>query len=170
VAYQVKRTLIAQPIPDDRSNGPVTGLSDPMRWRRWQAGGHGMIGTIGDYARFLQMLLNGGSFGGKRYLKPETVALMTSDRIGPETKIVRDAYYYPGPDSGFGLGFAVRTVTPPHTKLPTGEYRWDGAGGTFFFVDPRHDMFVICMMQTLSQRARIETEVKALVYDAVVEP
>ncbi len=170
VAYQVKRTLIAQPMPDDRSLGPVTGLSDPMRWRRWQAGGHGMVSTIGDYARFAQMLLNRGSFGGRRYLKPETVALMTSDHIGPETKIVRDGYYFPGADSGFGLGFAVRTMRPPNTRLPIGEYRWDGAGGTFFFIDPNDDIFTICMMQTPSQRGRIQTELKTLIYDALMSP
>ena len=47
---------------------------------------------------------------GKRYLKSATVALMTSDHIGPETHIKRDGFYFPGDDSGFGLGFAVRTV------------------------------------------------------------
>ena len=165
---QLRDFLIAQPMPDDRTIGPVTGLSDPMQWRRWQAGGHGMVSTIGDYARFAQMLLNRGSLDGKRYLKPETVALMTSDQIGPETHIMRGAYYYPGTDSGFGLGFAVRTMTPPNTKLPIGEYRWDGAGGTFFFVDPRDDMFAICMMQSPSRRGRIESEMKTLIYDALV--
>ena len=95
-----------------------------------------MVGTIGDYARFAQMLLNGGTLDGRRYLKPETIALMTSDHIGPETRIVRDHFYFPGANSGFGLGFAVRTSSPPNTTWPLGEYRWDGVAGTFFFVDP----------------------------------
>ena len=82
------------------------------------------------------MLLNGGKLDGKRYLKPETVALMTSDQIGPETGILHDPFYFPGPSSGFGLGFAVRTSPPPNTTWPLGEYRWDGAGGSFYFVDP----------------------------------
>ena len=119
-----------------------------------------MVGTIGDYARFAQMLLNGGTLDGRRYLKPETVALMTSDHIGPETGIARDDFYFPGSDSGFGLGFAVRTVQPAGTPLPTGEYRWDGVAGTFFFVDPKDDMFVIFMAQTPSQRGRIQTALK----------
>ena len=84
-----------------------------MQPRRWESGGAGMVGTIGDYARFAQMLLNGGTLDGRRYLKPGTVALMTSDHIGPQTKIARDYFYFPGADSGFGLGFAVRTVQPP---------------------------------------------------------
>ncbi len=79
-----------------------------------------MVGTIGDYARFAQMLLNGGELDGRRYLKPETVALMTSDHIGPETKIARDQFYFPGDDSGFGLGFAVRTSMPPIPPLAGG--------------------------------------------------
>ena len=51
---------------------------------------------------------------------------------------------------------------------PLGEYRWDGVAGTFFFIDPQDDMFVICMMlQSPSQRGPIEIELKALVYDAL---
>jgi CubicO group peptidase (beta-lactamase class C family) len=168
VTDEAKRPLIAQPMPDDRSTGPVTGLSDPMVQRRWQAGGAGMVSTIGDYARFAQMLLNGGTFDGKRYLKSETVALMTTDRIGPGTHISHDGFYFPGGDSGFGLGFAVRTTPPPPPNMtfPIGEYRWDGVGGTFFFIDPKDDMFMICMLQSPSQRWRIENETKVLIYDA----
>ena len=92
---------------------------------------------------------------------------MTSDHIGPETKIARDSLYYPGANSGFGLGFAVRTSQPPNTRLPLGEYRWDGVAGTFFFIDPRDDMFTICMMQSPSQRGRIEMDLKALIYEAI---
>ena len=126
-----------------------------------------MVGTAGDYARFAQMLLNGGTLDGRRYLKPETVALMTSDHIGPETNIARDYFYFPGTDSGFGLGFAVRTAQLPNALLPPGEYRWDGVGGTFFFIDPRDDMFAIMMMQSPSQRGRIQIELKTLIYQAL---
>jgi CubicO group peptidase (beta-lactamase class C family) len=113
------------------------------------------------------MLLNGGTLDGRRYLKPETIALMTSDHIGPETKIARDQFYFPGAGSGFGLGFAVRTAHLPDPLWPLGEYRWDGAGGTFFFVDPKDDMFAICMMQTPSQRGRIQLGLKTLIYEAL---
>ncbi|HTB03030.1 MAG TPA: serine hydrolase domain-containing protein [Bradyrhizobium sp.] len=167
ITDETKRALIAEPLPDDRFVSPVAGIHDPMTPRRWESGGAGMIGTIGDYARFAQMLLNGGSLDGRRYLKAETVALMTSDHIGPETNIARDYYYFPGADSGFGLGFAVRTSHEPGTDLPLGEYRWDGVGGTFFFIDPQDDMFTICMMQSPSQRGRIETELKGMVYQAL---
>jgi CubicO group peptidase (beta-lactamase class C family) len=167
VAEEAKRPRIAEPMPDDRIVSPVAGIRDPIGPRRWESGGAGLLGTIGDYARFAQMLLNGGVFDGKRYLKSETVALMISDHIGPQTHIARDHFYFPGGDSGFGLGFAVRSSHDWGTSLPLGEYRWDGVAGTFFFVDPKDDMFTVVMMQTPSQRGRIQTEVKKLIYQAL---
>jgi CubicO group peptidase (beta-lactamase class C family) len=162
----VKRARVAQPLPGDITLSSVRGLGDPVpRRRRWESGGGGMVGTIADYARFVQMLLNGGSLDGRQYLKPGTVTLMTSDQVPPETKIARDYFYFPSGDSGFGLGFAVRVVANP--PLPTGEYRWDGAGGTFFFIDPKDDLFAICMLQSPSQRQRIQNELKALIYYAL---
>ncbi len=167
LADNAKRPRVAEPLPADRFTGPIAGIKDPIVPRRWESGGAGMVGTIGDYARFAQMLLNGGTLDGRRYLKPETIALMTSDHIGRETRIARDDYYFPGETSGFGLGFAVRTAVPANTSWPLGEYRWDGVAGTFFFIDPKHDMFAICMMQSPSQRERIQTELKALIYQAL---
>jgi CubicO group peptidase (beta-lactamase class C family) len=167
VADAAKRLLVAEPLPADRFAGPIAGIVEPTLPRRWESGGAGMVGTTGDYARFAQMLLNGGTLDGRRYLKPETVALMTSDHIGPETKIVRDHFYFPGADSGFGLGFAVRTAQPPNALLPEGEFRWDGVGGTFFFIDPKDDMFAILMMQSPSQLGRIQAELKTLIYQAL---
>jgi CubicO group peptidase (beta-lactamase class C family) len=165
VADPAQRGRIAEPLPEDRFTRPVAGIADSALPRKWESGGAGMVGTIADYARFAQMLLNGGALEGRRYLKPETVALMASDHIGPETKIARDQYYFPGPNSGYGLGFAVRTR--PNPPLPLGEYRWDGVAGTFFFIDPRDDMFTIVMMQSPSQRGRIQTEAKKLIYEAL---
>jgi CubicO group peptidase (beta-lactamase class C family) len=86
VADKAKWPRIARPFPHDRFAHPLVGIKDPTLPRRWESGGAGLVTTIEDYANFLQMLLNKGSLGGKRYLKPETVALMTSDQIGPATK------------------------------------------------------------------------------------
>jgi CubicO group peptidase (beta-lactamase class C family) len=164
LADQSKRDRVAEPLPQDRFDRPVAGLDDPIRPRKWESGGAGMIGTIRDYARFLQMLLNRGTLDGRRYLKPETVALMTRDHLGPA--IARDNLYFPGPRTGFGLGFAVRTAaTPPFT---VGEYRWSGAGGTFFLVDPQDDMFVIVLVQAPSRLGENEIEVRNLVYQALL--
>jgi CubicO group peptidase (beta-lactamase class C family) len=167
VADAAKQPRIAEPMPDDRLISPIAGIRDPMVRRHWESGGAGMVGTIEDYARFAQMLLNGGTLDGRRYLKSETIALMTSDHIGPETRIARDYFYFPGATSEFGLGFAVRTSTPPNTSWPIGEYRWDGAAGTFFFIDPKDDMFVIFMVQTPSERGRIQLALKTLIYQAL---
>jgi CubicO group peptidase (beta-lactamase class C family) len=154
-------------MPNDRAISPTTRLRDVMQPRKAESGGAGMVGTIGDYARFCQMLLDGGTFQGRTYLKRETIALMASDHIGPETRIARDWAYYPGPTSGFGLGFAVRTSVPANTDWPIGEYRWDGVGGTFFFIDPVDDMFVVFMAQTPTERGRIQLELKTLIYRAM---
>src|SRR5690348_11657386 len=161
VADERKRPRIAEPMPNDRSISPTTSLRDPMTPRKAESGGAGLVGTIGDYARFAQMLLSGGTFEGRRYLKPETLALMASDHT---RGVARDYLYYPGETSGFGLGFAVRTSVPPNTSWPLGEYRWDGVGGTFFFIDPVDDMFVIFMVQTPSERGRIQLSLKKLIY------
>jgi CubicO group peptidase (beta-lactamase class C family) len=162
-----KRPRIAEPMPNDRAISPTTRIRDVMLPRKVESGGAGMVGTIVDYARFCQMLLNGGNYEGRTYLKPATIELMASDHIGPETRIARDVAYYPGDTSGFGLGFAVRTSVPANTEWPLGEYRWDGVGGTFFFIDPADDMFVVFMVQTPSERGRIQLELKTLIYKAM---
>src|SRR5579871_1465613 len=167
-AYNIdesKRARAAEALPGDRFPGSLVGLGDPLLRRRWQSGGAGLVGTIRDYARFAQMLLNGGTLDGRQYLKRKTVKLMTADHVPAESKVARDHFYFPSGDSGFGLGFAVRTIGNP--PLRAGEYRWDGVGGTFFFIDPRDDMFAICMMQSPSQRVRIQDELKRLIYLAL---
>lgn len=165
VADKAKWPRIAQAFPVDRFR--VAGIGDPTLLRRWESGGAGLVSTIANYARFLQMLLNGGELDGKRYLKSETVKLMTSDQIGPETGIIHDPFYFPGPTSGFGLGFAVRTSPPPGTTWPLGEYRWDGAGGSFYFVDPQDDVLVVFMVQAPTQGGRIQLALKTIMFEAL---
>ena len=167
VADAAQRPRIAEPMPHDRLTKPVAGIKDSTLPRRWESGGAGMVGTIVDYARFAQMLLNGGTLDGRRYLKPETIALMASDHIGPQTGIIHDPFYFPAETSGFGLGFAVRTAVPPNTSWALGEYRWDGAAGTSFFVDPRDDMFEVFMVQAPSQGGRLQMALKTLIYQAL---
>jgi CubicO group peptidase (beta-lactamase class C family) len=173
VADRTKWSDIAEPLPGGRFGQKIrfgrriAGILSPKMPRRWESGGAGMVSTAPDYARFLQMLLNGGELDGRRYLARETVALMTSDHIGPETGILHDPFYFPGPTSGFGLGFAVRTAPPPNTSWPLGEYRWDAAGGSFYFVDPIDDMFAVFMVQAPEQGGRIQLELKTLLYEAM---
>jgi CubicO group peptidase (beta-lactamase class C family) len=87
--------------------------------------------------------------------------------IGPGSGVAPGPYYLPGPGFGFGLGFAVRTdagVVPYEGSV--GEMSWSGAGGTTFWVDRQENMIVVFMAQTVSQRGRIRTTLKNLVYGA----
>jgi CubicO group peptidase (beta-lactamase class C family) len=167
VTDPAKQALIAEPFQADRKIGNDAEVSDPRILRKWESGGGGMVSTIGDYARFARMLANGGTLDGKRYLSPKTIAYMGSNHIGPAAGVTPGPYYLPGPGFGFGLGFAVRTeagVSPVEGSV--GEMNWSGAAGTTFWIDPKEDMFVVFMSQTVSQRARIRATLKNLVYGA----
>jgi CubicO group peptidase (beta-lactamase class C family) len=167
VTDAAKQPLIAEPFPSDRKIGNDAEVSDPRIQRKWESGGGGMVSTLGDYARFARMIANGGTLDGKRYLSPKTIAYMGSNHIGPAAGVVPGPYYLPGPGFGFGLGFAVRTeagVSPMEGSV--GEMNWSGAAGTTFWIDPKEDMFVVFMSQTVSQRGRIRAALKNLVYGA----
>ncbi len=166
VSDEAKQGRIAEPFADDRSFGVDTSMNDPRLSRKWESGGGGMVSTAIDYARFLQMLLDGGTLDGKRILGPRTVAYMTADHLGTA---VPGPYYLPGPGYGFGLGFAVRRdigVAPANSS--PGEYNWGGAGGTAFWVDPREDMFVVFMMQSPRQRVHYRPLLRDMIYAAIL--
>jgi CubicO group peptidase (beta-lactamase class C family) len=125
-----------------------------------------MVSTAPDYARFLQMLLNGGTLDGKRILGPKTVAYMTTDHLSEPMQ--SGPYYLPGPGYGFGLGFAVRRdLGGPSVNGSVGDYNWGGAGGTVFWVDPKERMLAVLMMQAPSQRIRYRAIVRDMVYAAI---
>lgn len=164
-----KRDLVAQPMPSD-ADFRVGYKLDPLVPKKREAGTGGMVSTPHDYARFAQMILNGGSFDGKQYLSPKTFKELTTDQVGPNSGIARDWAYFPGDGFGFGLGFAVRT-DPGHAKPPPpgdlGELKWDGASGCYFVIDPKQDFFFVLMEQTPTERQRIQRTVKQLVYEAL---
>lgn len=169
VTDQAKQARIAEPFKKDRTIGIDAEIGDPRMAGKWESGGGGMVATVSDYARFVRMLLNGGTLDGKRYLGPKTVAYMTSDHLG--TGIVPGPYYLPGPGYGFGLGFAVRRDAGVATSAGSpGDYNWGGAGGTYFWVDPREDMFVVYAMQSPSQRVHYRAVLRDLVYGAIEKP
>jgi CubicO group peptidase (beta-lactamase class C family) len=162
-----KKSLVAEPFPNDRKIGNDAVMGDPRVVQKWESGGGGMVSTIGDYARFAQMILNGGTLDGKRYLSPKTVAYMGANHIGPGSGVVPGPYFLPGPGFGFGLGFAVRTdAGVSANEGSVGEMNWSGAGGTAFWVDRQENMFVVFMAQTVSQRGRIRVTLRNLVYGA----
>ena len=108
----------------------------------YNSGGGGMSGTIGDYARFLQMLLNEGELDGAQVLRAETVRQMTQNATGNMPTLR-------GPGWGFTLGFGI--VTDPaaaKSRLPAGSYGWGGIYGTQFWIDPANHVVGLVMTQT----------------------
>jgi CubicO group peptidase (beta-lactamase class C family) len=132
------------------------------------SGGGGLVSTARDYLHFLVMIQNGGELFGNRVLKPETVALMTSNQLPPAAFPI--GFGTPQKGVGFGYGFSVRVDPDPEDPhRPVGEYGWSGAASTHYWVSPTDDLIVV----TLEQRRPFTTEtmgvIKPLVYDAVVE-
>ena len=164
-----KQKLIAQPVPND-SDFRVGRENNPTIVKKWESASGGMVSTMSDFARFAQMLLNGGEFEGKTYLSPKAFELMTTDHVGPGSGVQRDYFYFPGDGFGFGLGLAVRT-DPGNARPPPpgslGELKWDGASGCYFVIDRKQDMFFVLLEQTPSQRQRIQKAVKQLIYEAM---
>ena len=139
-----KVVRLAQPFAKDPVTGAAVALLDVTQPQKNDAGGAGTAGTVMDYARFSQMLLNGGQLDRVRLLGRATVAQMSSDHLGDirlASPILPRGY-------GFGLGFAVRRETGLNWVTGSaGEYRWGGAGGTAFWVDPKEQMVVVWMTQ-----------------------
>jgi len=159
-----ERARYAQPLAKDRHVE-----RNSLDVTRWESGGGGMVSTIADFARFGQMLLNGGKLDGKTYLSPATFATMTTDHIGGGSGVARDYFYFPGDGFGFGYGFGVRTdpgnaVPPPPGSL--GEIKWDGATGVYLVVDRTEDMFFVVMQDSPSGRMHVITTIKKIIYDA----
>jgi CubicO group peptidase (beta-lactamase class C family) len=159
-----ERARYAQPLDRDRHVE-----RNSLNVTRWQSGGGGLVSTVHDFARYGQMLLDGGKLDGKTYLSSKTFAAMTTDHIGPGSGVERNYFYYPGDGFGFGYGFGVRTdagnaVPPPPGSL--GEIKWDGATGCYIVVDRAEDMFFVVMQDSPSGRMHVITTVKKIVYDA----
>ena len=125
------------------------------------SGGAGLSSTIDDYAVFLQMLLNGGTYNGQRLLKPATVALMTQNRIGEVNQ----------GDHKFGLGFSLTTAknVQPY-NLSEGSYEWGGIFGTTYWVDPKAKLVALMYTQKYpsSTSRDLAGKFKKVVYQSFV--
>lgn len=150
--------------------------TDPTAKPAVFSGGGGMLSSAGDYARFCQMLLNGGELDGVRILSPKTVALMTSDQLPPATErhtavaTLLDSFG-PTPEMGtsFGLGFAVRT-DPGRNPVPgsVGDFSWAGITGTYFWVDPMEKLVTVLMIQVpVTTNVPYWRQTRTLVYQAL---
>ena len=152
-------------------------------------GGAGLVSTAVDYFRFCQMLLNGGQLDGVRVLSPGTVKLILSNHL-PESLMAdyKGAGFVTQPRPGLGYGFGGAVVTDPGlagTLMGKGSYLWDGAFGTWFWVDPTNDIVFIGMVQrycwiarpcSTTQKSRagippnLEELSRALTYQALLRP
>lgn len=140
-----------------------------------ESGGGGLVSTATDYARFAQMVLNGGRLDGVRLLAPETVALMATNAIPDavlETSNPLRLLPF-SPAFGFGLGFSiVRDPKALGLSEGRGTLAWGGGGGTWFWIDPENDVVFVGLVQRVADpvsqvfRARART----LVYAALTHP
>ncbi|MEY3979048.1 MAG: hypothetical protein RLZZ375_477 [Pseudomonadota bacterium] len=167
-----KVTRIAEPFKlDPATGGPSMPVLDVTKPTGNESGGAGMSTTADDYFRFCQMLLNGGTLDGRRYLSRTTVALMASDHLGPKVATpVQPGEVLMGIQGyTFGLGFMVRQqagiAAVPGSE---GDFAWGGAAGTFFWIDPKEQLVAVMMAQTPGPiRQSYRRMIKTLVYQAL---
>jgi CubicO group peptidase (beta-lactamase class C family) len=146
-----------------RAPDPGRGQGDYVSGpRKAFSGGAGVLSTASDYARFLQMLLNGGELDGVRLLGPKSVELMTSNHVG--------SLYQEG-RFGFGLGFEiVEHVGRSGRPGSVGEFSWGGAYHTKFWVDPVEKVVAVFMTQLLpAPGSALQDQFRVLVNQAIVD-
>jgi CubicO group peptidase (beta-lactamase class C family) len=157
---------LAEPFPADPWTGEKVQLFNMLEKPVMESGGGGLVSTTMDYARFCQMLLNGGVLDGNRIIGRKTLELMASDHLGPKVKLEPGELVPAG--HSFGLGFAVRTVQGMATFAGSvGQFYWSGRGGTFFWIDPKEELFAVFMSQGPGQRLYFRTLLRSLVYAAL---
>jgi CubicO group peptidase (beta-lactamase class C family) len=155
--------------------GPSGRSTDYATEPTMPSGGGGMVSTAEDYFRFAQMMLNGGELNGKRILAPATVKLMTSNHVPAELLTGQFGIGQMVMRPGFGYGYNCAVVfDPPEANLPEGKgtFFWDGAAGTWFWVDPTNDVVFVGMIQRMLGPAspNLEFESRSVVYGALVNP
>ncbi len=123
------------------------------------AGGAGLTSTARDYARFLEMIRNGGALDGVRILAPRTVELMTTNQ---------SAALHSATGLGFGLGFETVDRYGASGMAGVGAFGWGGAYGTTYQVDPKSGMVIVFMMQTMPNTTDIQAKFSTAVYQALV--
>jgi CubicO group peptidase (beta-lactamase class C family) len=130
-------------------------------------GGHGLFGTIGDYFRFAQMLVNGGELDGARIIGRKTLELMHSNHVPPAV-LPLDMGGLPLPGSGFGLGSRVLLdVAQSGAPGSVGEFGWSGAAKTTYWVDPKEQLVGLFMTQSMMSFDLPELDLRALAYQAI---
>ena len=165
------RPRLAQPLPVDPVTGKPQKVEIHSKQVKFDCGGSCAYSTAGDYLRFGQMLLNGGSIDGKRVLGPQTVAFMTANHLNKDIKNNVSGTEPARVGYGFGLGVAVRVERGLSANNGNvGDYSWNGANGTIFFVDPKEQMVVVMMGVAPGDIRKIHREkLNALIYGALAK-
>lgn len=134
---------------------------------RLTGGGFGLASTVDDYMRFARMLLGGGELDGARMLKPSTIKLMSTNHLDAR---ITERDFLPSKGSvGFGLDFAVRVSQPQkaeENRGAVGEFFWDGAASTLFWVDPANRMAVVFFTQKMPFDGTLHRDIRAAIYGA----
>ncbi len=159
VVYSVKTNAIDRAPDPGIGVGQGAYLSGP---RKSFSGGAGLLSTANDYARFLQMMLNGGELDGKRILSRKSVELMTTDHL-------RGLSFREG--QGFGLGFSVvKDVGTYGSPSSVGEYGWGGAYHSTYWVDPKEKMVVVYFTQLIPATGVDDHgKLRSLIYQSIVD-
>ncbi len=164
--------------PKDNKLAPASGFMvlDISKPPTAASGGGGLVSTSADYARFAQMILNGGELDGARILSPSTIKLMGSNHLNDGIMTGKEGEFNNAHGKGFGLDFMVIT-DPAKAGTPAGEgtMSWGGAAGTWFWIDPKNDLFFLGMIHILNKGGdpalrNIDDVSQQLVYSALVDP
>jgi len=148
------------------------GTSSYLKPPTFLSGGGGLVSTSGDYLRFCQALLGGGTVDGARIIGRKTLELMTSNHLPGGIDLsghARGSFSEtPYQGVGFGLGFSV-ALDPVEGQISgsPGEFAWGGAASTAFWIDPAEELAVIFMTQLMMSTYNFRRELKALVYGAL---
>jgi CubicO group peptidase (beta-lactamase class C family) len=140
------------------------------------SGGGGLVSTAEDYYRFAQMLGNGGELNGVRVLSPASVRLMGSNHLAPNLLTGEFGIGFQTMRPGFGYGYNCAVVfDPPAANLPEGPgtFFWDGAAGTWFWIDPANDIVFVGMIQRIMMgpgAPNLEYLSRSAVYQALISP
>ena len=169
-----KMARLTETLEKDRFANRGFPLLDMSMQPKNDSGGAGGVSTAGDYLRFSQMLLNGGSLDGTRIMSRTTVRLMASDHLGPAitTTPLQPGELLMGVKGyTFGLGFMVRQGDGmAGVAGSAGEFMWAGYSGTFFWVDPKEQLVAVYMTPAASpNRPYFRRMIKNLVYQAIVD-
>jgi len=163
------RPRLAQPLPIDPLTGKPQKVDIHTQKVKFDCGGSCAYSTAGDYIRFGQMLLNGGSLEGKRVLGPQTVAFMASNHLNKDIKNNVGGTEPGRVGYGFGLGVAVRMERGLSTiNGNVGDFTWNGAYGTIFWADPKEQMVVVMMGVAPGEIRKVHREqLNAVIYGAL---